>query len=80
MEKLLKKVHLGVVSQFNTIEALKDLALIIHLELQIYLTKHQPFFETFKGLPPSRGEYNNDIPLILGSQQPTLHPYRHPYS
>jgi hypothetical protein len=37
-------------------------------------------FETPQGLPPSHGEHDHGIPLILGIQPPNVHPYQHPFS
>jgi hypothetical protein len=76
MEKLLKKDHYDIISQFNSIQVMEILTQEIHPDLQLVLKKHHQVFETPKGLPPSRGEHDHGIPLILGSQQPNVHPYQ----
>ena len=68
MEKILNKCHSGVVSQLNSIQVLEQSTLEIHHDLQKNFTKHQQTVETPKGLPPSRGEHDHVIPLILGSE------------
>jgi len=44
------------------------------------MTKHQYVFETPHGLPPSCGDHDHGIPLVLGSHPPNVHPYRHIFS
>jgi len=80
MKKLLNKGHSRVISHFQTMQVLNNIALDIHLDFQRVLDKHQQVFETPKGLSPSRGEHDHSIPLILGSQPPKVCPYRHPFS
>jgi hypothetical protein len=46
----------------------------------LVLTKNQQIFEAPRGLPPSRGEHDHGIPLILSSQLPNVHPYKHPFA
>ena len=80
MEKLLKKGYSGIIAQFNAIQVLDSQTQEVHADLQLVLNKHQQVFEIPKNLPPSRGEHDHGIPLILGSQPPNVHPYRHPFS
>jgi hypothetical protein len=80
MDKLLKKGHFGVIAQFNAIRVMHNPTQEIHPNLQLVLEKHYQDLETLKGLPPSQGEHDNDIPLILGSQPPNVCPYRHPFA
>jgi hypothetical protein len=80
MEKLLKKGHSGIISQFNAIQVMESLTQEIHPDLQLVLNKHHQVFETPKGLPPSHGEHDHGIPLIPGSQPPNVHPYQHPFA
>ena len=37
-------------------------------------------FEIPMRLPPTRGEHDHNIPLILGSHPPNVLPYRYPFS
>jgi len=64
MEKLLKKGHYGVITQFNFIQAIKTTILHIHLEMQQVLNCHHQVFENPKELPPSRGGHDNSITLV----------------
>ena len=80
MESLFKKIHLGVMAQFNDIQVLDIPISEIHLDLQIVLTKNKQYLETLKYLPPSRGEHDHGIPLISSSQPPNVHPYWYPFS
>ena len=63
MEKLLKKFHSGAIAQFNATQVLET-----PTSLQQILSQYQRVFEAPKGLPPSRGEHDHGIPLILSSQ------------
>jgi hypothetical protein len=76
----LKKGHLGIAAQFNTIQVINNPILEVHHDLQIVLTKHQQAFETLKGLPLSWAENDHSILLLLGSQPPNVCPYRYPFS
>jgi hypothetical protein len=78
MEKLLKKDHFGIISQSNSIQVINNLTQEIYPYLQLLLEKHHQVFETPKGLPPSQGEHDYDIPMIPRSQSPNVCPYRHP--
>jgi len=80
MEKLLKKGHFGIISQFHAIQGMEDPTPELHAEIQRILENHQQVFTTTKGLPLSRGEHDNNIPLIIGSQPPIIRPYRYPFS
>jgi hypothetical protein len=78
MEKLLKKGHSGIISQFHSIQAIETP--YVHPHLQSILSQHQVFFTTPHGLPPSHGVHDHSIPLVLGSLPPNVFPYRHPFS
>ena len=65
---------------YNDIQVLEKLSLEIHHDKKIILTKHQQAFNTPKGLPSSRGEHGDGIPLIIGSQPPNVRPYQYPFS
>jgi hypothetical protein len=77
MEKILKKGHYGIISQLHAIQATKTPS-VPHD--QSILSRHQVFFYTPQGLPPSRGVHDNSIPLVPGSLPPNICPYRHPFS
>ena len=79
MEKLLKKAHSSIITQFNTIQVLDNLTPNICPNLQMALNKHHQVFETSRGVPSSCGENDHVIPLILGSQPLNVHPYEHPF-
>eukprot|EP00253_Pinus_taeda_P027550 PITA_27550 len=80
MEKLLKKVHHGVIAQFNAIQAIEPTTLHIHLEMKQVLNHHQQVFEKPKELSPSRGEHDHSITLVPGAQLSNVHPYRYPFA
>eukprot|EP00253_Pinus_taeda_P022444 PITA_22444 len=80
MEKLLKKRHHRVIAQFNAIQAVKTKSLLIHLEMQQILNNHLPIFDKPHEIPPSRGEHDHSITLVLGAQPPNVHPYRYPFT
>jgi hypothetical protein len=78
MEKILKKGHYGIISQFHSIHMVETP--YVHTNLQAILSKHQTIFPTPQGLPPSRGFHDHSIPLVPGSIPPIVHPYRQPFS
>eukprot|EP00253_Pinus_taeda_P010028 PITA_10028 len=80
MEKLLKKGNHGVVAQFNVIQGVETKQPPLHLEMQQILNSHLPVFDNPQGLPPSRGEHDHNITLVLGAQPPNVRPYRYPFS
>ena len=80
MEKILKKGHFDIIAQFHAIQRVEELQPKIPDDLQQVFDNHQQVFGTPKGLPPSRGEHDHEIPLILGSQPPNVCPYRYPFS
>jgi len=53
MEKLVKKGHHGVMSQFNSIHVQEPSSPKIHPVLQLIMEKHNQVFETPMELPPS---------------------------
>jgi hypothetical protein len=79
MEKLLKKDHSDIITQFNAIHVMDNTTQEIHSDLQLALTNIIKSFETPKGLPLSRGDHNHGIPLVLGSQPPNVRPHQHPF-
>jgi hypothetical protein len=78
MEKLLKKVHSGVIAQLHAIQATETP--LVSEDLQALLSKHQMVFFAPQGLPPSHGVHDHSIPLAPGSLPPNIHLYRHPFS
>ena len=46
---------------------------------QVLGTYHS-MFEIPIGLPPSQGEHDHNIPLILGIQPPNVFPYQYPFA
>ena len=80
MEKLLKKGHHGVIAQFNAIQAFEPTYLHIHPEMQQILNNHLLIFDKPHELPPSRGEHDHSIILVLGAQPPNVCPYRYPFA
>jgi hypothetical protein len=74
MEKLLKKGHHGVISQFNAIQVTEHASQVVPPSLQLILDKYHEVFEIPIALPPSRGEHDHSIPLLVGSQAPNVHP------
>eukprot|EP00253_Pinus_taeda_P006430 PITA_06430 len=80
MEKLLKKGHHGVIAQLNAIQAVEPNSLSIHPKMQQILNNHLPIFDKPHELPPSRGEHDHSITLVLGAQPPNVCPYRYPFA
>jgi hypothetical protein len=80
MEKLLKKGHHGVISQFHAIQVTDQASPEVPPSLQLILDKYPRVFEVPTDLPPSRGEHDHSIPLLPGSQPPNVRPYRYPFS
>jgi len=67
MEKILKKVHHGLATQFNVIHAIDSTPPLIHPKMQQVLDCHQWVFDKPKELPPSTGENDHSIPLLQGT-------------
>jgi hypothetical protein len=65
MEKLLKKDHFGIISEFHAIQAIETPSLTVHLNMQLILFKHQSIFENPQRLPPSCGPHDHSIHLSL---------------
>jgi hypothetical protein len=78
MKNILKKIHLGIISQLNSIQVVETPS--IHHDLQSILSKHQNIFSTLHGLPPSYDVHDHSIPLVLGSLPPNVLPYHHPFA
>jgi hypothetical protein len=78
MEKLLRKGHSSIISQLHAIQATETPSM--SRDLQSILSKHQVFFSTPHGLPPSYVLHDHSIPLVPGSLPPNIHPYHHPFS
>jgi hypothetical protein len=78
MEKLLKKGHSGIISQFHSIYAIETP--FVHRDLQYILSQHQAIFNTHCGLTPSHNIHNDSIPLVPNSLPPDIRPYRHPFA
>jgi hypothetical protein len=69
-----------VISQFNAIQVTKQASQVVPTSLQLILDKYPKVFEIPIALHPSRGENDDNIPLLPGSQLPNVHPYRYPFS
>ena len=67
MENILKKGHLGIISQFHAIQGCETTTLDPPLEMKQVLDTNNSVFELPIRLPPSRGEHDHNIPLIPGS-------------
>jgi hypothetical protein len=78
MEKMLKKVHYGVIAQIHAIQETETPSVL--QDLQSILSKHQVVFSTPQGLPPSHGFHDHSIPLVPEILPPNIRPYRHPFS
>jgi hypothetical protein len=78
MEKLLKKGHSSIIVQLHSIQAVETPP--VHPDLQAIISHHHTIFQTPQGLPPSRGDHDHSIPLILGSLPPNVRPYHHHFS
>jgi hypothetical protein len=78
MEKLLKKVHFGVISQLHAIQATETPS--VPQELQAILYKHQLVFSTPQGFPPSHVFHDHSIPMVPKSLPPNIRSYLHPFS
>ena len=72
MEKVFKKGHHGVVSQFNSIDSILA---NIHPNMQQVLDHQQWVFYKSKELPLSRVEHDHSISLLLGT---CCSSYNHP--
>jgi hypothetical protein len=79
MEILLKKGHHGVIAELHAIQVTDQGSLIVPSSLQLILDKYPEVFEVPIDLPPSRGEHDHSIPLLLGSQPHNVRPYRYPF-
>jgi hypothetical protein len=62
MEKLLKKVHSGVIAQLHSIQETETPSVL--QDIQAILYKHQLVFSTPQGLLPSHGVHDHSIPLV----------------
>jgi hypothetical protein len=78
VEKMLKKVHYGVIAQLHAIQATETPS--VPQDLQAILYTHQLVFSTPQGLPPSLGFHDHSIPLVPGSLPPNIHLYHHHFS
>jgi hypothetical protein len=78
MEKLLKKGHYGIIGQLHSIQAVETPP--VHPDLQAIISCLRTTFQIPRGLPPSHGDHDHSIPLILGSLPPNVHPYHHPFA
>jgi hypothetical protein len=72
MEKLLKKGHHGLISQFNVIQVIEQVSQVLPPSMQLILEKYPKIFELPKTLPPSGGEHDHRIPLLPSSQPPNV--------
>jgi hypothetical protein len=79
MEKLLKKGHHGVISQFDSIQVTDQASPKVPPILQPILEKYPRVFEVPIELPPSRGEHDHSIPLLLAIQPANVHLYMYQF-
>lgn len=80
MEKILKKGYSGITAQFHAIQGLDTTPPEPPLDMQHVLETYSKVFELPKVLPPNRGEHDHNIPLLLGSQPPSVSPYDYHFS
>jgi hypothetical protein len=78
MEKLLKKGHSNIISQFHSIKAVETPS--VHPDLQFVLSQHQSVFNTPHGVSNSRDARDHSTPLVSDNLPPNVHPYRHPFA
>lgn len=76
MQQLLNKRLPGVMAQMCRIQA--NPSTEEHPNLTQILQDYKDVFEEPKGLPPFRA-HDHQIPLKLGTQPPSIRPYRYPY-
>jgi hypothetical protein len=62
MEKILKKVHSGIVAQIHSIHVVETP--FVHPNLHSIISRHHVVFTTPQKLPLSRGVHDHSIPLI----------------
>jgi hypothetical protein len=67
MEKLLKKGHHGVITQFNAIQVTEQASQVVPPSLQLILDKYPKVFEVPTSLTSSKGENDHSIPLLPGT-------------
>ena len=79
MEKLLKKGHSIIISQFHAIQGYDTTPLDLPLALQQVLDTYISLFERPTRLPPTRGEDDQSIPLLPGSHPPNVRTYRYQF-
>ena len=80
MEKLLKKGHSSIITQFHAVQGWVTTPLDHPSELQQVLDTYSSVFELPTGLPPIQGEHDHNIPLIPSIPPPNVCPYRYPFS
>jgi hypothetical protein len=61
-------------------QALEATPITLPPNLQHVLDNNSLVFEVPKGIPPSQGDHDHIIPLLLGSEPPNVHPYRYPFA
>jgi hypothetical protein len=80
MEKLFKKGHHRVISQFNSIQVTEHASHIVPPSPKIILDKYPKVLEIPTTLPTSKGKHDHRISLILRSQPLNVHPYIYPFA
>jgi hypothetical protein len=78
MEKVLKKVHSGIIAQLHSIQAIETP--FVHLDLQATISKDQVVFSTLQGIPPSHSVHDHSIPVVPGILPRNVHPYFPPFA
>ena len=48
--------------------------------MKYVLDNFSQVFDLPNGLPPTRGDWDHGIPLLLDIQPSNVHPYRYPFS
>ena len=80
MKNVLKKGHSAIISQFHVIQGLYTTPLEPNSNMQQVLSNYGQFFELHKGLPPTKGDHNQNILLLIDSRPNNVFPYQYPFS
>ena len=79
MDKLLRKGHARIIDQLHALQLCETQTPDPPSEMQKILDTYSSVFDFPTSLPPSHGEHDHSIPLILGSQLPNVCPYNYPF-
>lgn len=69
-----------MISQLHAIQVTDHASLVVPPSLQLILDKYPKVFEFPIDLPPSSGEHDHSIPLLLENLPPNVRPYMYPFS